>query len=362
LEQAEQLFTAAEAIGYGSRPLLAFYGLSQAGRALAAAANTDQWPLRGHGITASNLSDDLLGITVQNSGKPGSSGSFVRLAQLLGSGTLTKPVPIAAIWDSIPELARRPLRAVLDHRRRPALTVIKLELQTPPSRSDYLEGNWRYQLRVTGLPPHLSLAGNSTADLAELLADYPTLAGGQPPPSDDEDEGHLHAPPLFLDAADGISGSKVFDRIGESLYLGASSGVTVGDAVDLSWPVDATTGGVRLPPSSSPGQTPELYERLKRHVETQQLSRLRAAKIYRDPDVRWAFPVLGDQVPLHPLLAWWAALYALSMLARYQPREWIAHLDVDHSQHAVALEAALNEALDACPELLLRALAELSHD
>ena len=211
LEQAEQLFIAAEEIGYGSRPLLAFYGLSQAGRALAAAAHADQWILQGHGITANNLSDDLLRVSVQNSGKPGSSGSFVRLAQLLGSGTLTKPVPIVAIWDSIPELARRPLRADLDHERRPALAVIKLELQTPSGRSDYLEGNWRYQLRVTGLPPYLILAGTA-ADLAELLASYPMLAGGRPPPSDDEDEGHLHAPPLFLDAADGIGGPRVFGR------------------------------------------------------------------------------------------------------------------------------------------------------
>jgi hypothetical protein len=55
LEQAEQLFAAAESVTPATSPLLLFYGLSQAGRAVAAAAagrdNADKWQLRGHGIT-----------------------------------------------------------------------------------------------------------------------------------------------------------------------------------------------------------------------------------------------------------------------------------------------------------------------
>lgn len=38
LEQAEQMFRAAAGTGVATRPLLVFYGLSQAGRAIAAAA------------------------------------------------------------------------------------------------------------------------------------------------------------------------------------------------------------------------------------------------------------------------------------------------------------------------------------
>jgi hypothetical protein len=37
LQQAEQLFHAAREAGFASSPLLLFYGLSQAGRAIAAA-------------------------------------------------------------------------------------------------------------------------------------------------------------------------------------------------------------------------------------------------------------------------------------------------------------------------------------
>src|SRR5713226_8519062 len=53
LEQAEQLFTAAEAVGDATRPILLFYGLSQAGRAIAAAstdADSNHYRLSGHGI------------------------------------------------------------------------------------------------------------------------------------------------------------------------------------------------------------------------------------------------------------------------------------------------------------------------
>ncbi|MGW9316795.1 YaaC family protein [Streptomyces albidoflavus] len=38
LEQAQQMFRAAEGVGPQTRPLLVFYGLSQAGRAIAATA------------------------------------------------------------------------------------------------------------------------------------------------------------------------------------------------------------------------------------------------------------------------------------------------------------------------------------
>ena len=54
LEQAEQQLRAAASIGYDSRALNLFYGLSQGGRALAAAApnlHGQDWRLKGHGLT-----------------------------------------------------------------------------------------------------------------------------------------------------------------------------------------------------------------------------------------------------------------------------------------------------------------------
>ncbi len=42
----------------------------------------------------------------------------------------------------------------------------------------------------------------------------------------------------------------------------------------------------------------------------------------------------GTGQSMHPLMAWWAVLFTLSMLARYQPAEWAAHVDVDARQQA----------------------------
>ena len=50
---------------------------------------------------------------------------------------------------------------------------------------------------------------------------------------------------------------------------------------------------------------------------------------YLGDDDRYVFPSIGgDTHALHPLLAWWAVLFALSLLARYQPDTWTRYLDV----------------------------------
>lgn len=78
---------------------------------------------------------------------------------------------------------------------------------------------------------------------------------------------------------------------------------------------------------------------------------------YLGDDDRWVFPRLGGAgIPLHPLLAWWALLFALSMLARYCPASWTGHLDVDTRSTAVKLGSALSLAMDTCPQLILHAI------
>jgi hypothetical protein len=63
---------------------------------------------------------------------------------------------------------------------------------------------------------------------------------------------------------------------------------------------------------------------------------------------------------IHPLMAWWALLHSLSMLARYQPAEWSAQIDVDRSQYAVALENLLGEALAVVPTLIAEAIEKVA--
>ena len=57
LEQSEQQFLAARAVGVQSRPLNLLYGLSQAGRAVAAALTpeADDYQLKGHGISVESI-------------------------------------------------------------------------------------------------------------------------------------------------------------------------------------------------------------------------------------------------------------------------------------------------------------------
>ncbi|MGW9382434.1 YaaC family protein [Streptomyces albidoflavus] len=87
LEQAEQMFRAAAVVGPATRPLQVFYGLSQAGRAIAAAAvdlKGEDWRLYGHGIKASGFDKPFADIEIRTN--PATSrASFVRLSHLLNS-------------------------------------------------------------------------------------------------------------------------------------------------------------------------------------------------------------------------------------------------------------------------------------
>ena len=85
------------------------------------------------------------------------------------------------------------------------------------------------------------------------------------------------------------------------------------------------------------------------------------AQPYTNNDDLWLFPAMGGAaLPLHPLLSWWALLFALSMLARYESASWISHLDIDASPDAIKLRTALDLALDTCPQLVLAAIRSVS--
>jgi hypothetical protein len=77
MRQSEEFFTLADAASYEVRPVLLYYGLNQAVRALIACtvAPRDPYEVSGHGTTCSNLSNenDLGSLTVSSGGKPGGS-------------------------------------------------------------------------------------------------------------------------------------------------------------------------------------------------------------------------------------------------------------------------------------------------
>ncbi|MEE1806766.1 YaaC family protein [Streptomyces sp. BE133] len=76
---------------------------------------------------------------------------------------------------------------------------------------------------------------------------------------------------------------------------------------------------------------------------------------------RYFFPTIaGLPRELHPLMAWWVVLYALSMLARYQPAEWARLIDVDNSQHAIPIERILEQAMEHLPTLIAATIEEVA--
>jgi hypothetical protein len=294
LEQAEQLFDAADIVGYAARPILLFYGLSQAGRAIAAAstaADNNAYELAGHGIKVPTLGQrpplhELM--VVDDVG----GGSFIQLANLLRSGTLPDGAPLGQLWAIIPDLPG----PHLDTGTTSYLPWLRYRNVGVSER--VITG------RISELPPRLKSA--STAKVAAFLAGYPTLAGyisltslgdtGVPPRTDD----------------------------------------TLG--VFCKWRV-------------SENKDEQDYEIIED----------RLTQPYRGDSERFVFPALGGASrPLHPLLAWWALLFALSMLARYEPESWTSCMDRNTSANAVPLEAALDRALHTCPELISHAIQAVS--
>jgi len=149
LEQCEQLLRGAADLGYASRPLNLFYGLSQAGRAITAAWSPPQfgpqnsWRLAGHGITAAPLDRDPHELTVHATGKvlpnagPRPLPSFTAVARTLGSHNLQRPVKFVDLWAYLPEAADRPPPG--DNNR---WGPLRLEPSTQISEAPYTTNRW----------------------------------------------------------------------------------------------------------------------------------------------------------------------------------------------------------------------------
>lgn len=90
-------------------------------------------------------------------------------------------------------------------------------------------------------------------------------------------------------------------------------------------------------------------EKRSQHVAGDRLTRYRGR--------RMAFPTVAEEaVPLQPLMVWWAVLYVLSMLTRYEPAQWTELIDVNQCEQATAIEFVLDTALAAVPDLLDEAI------
>jgi len=70
---------------------------------------------------------------------------------------------------------------------------------------------------------------------------------------------------------------------------------------------------------------------------------------------RWWRPLVAG-VQMSDLTMWWALLFGLSMLARYEPAGWNAMLDLDSDPHAAHLVRLMDDAIEVLPALVLQVL------
>ncbi len=95
----------------------------------------------------------------------------------------------------------------------------------------------------------------------------------------------------------------------------------------------------------------------KQDVATASFAAVAASIGVRSRDGWRVYPSLdGGERPVHPLVVWWAVLFRLSMLARYEPEQWDRLTDVNSSRDAVPVEHLLREALSAVPALVFEVL------
>ncbi|MEV4968899.1 YaaC family protein [Streptomyces sp. NPDC024062] len=302
LEQAEQMFRAAAVVGPATRPLQVFYGLSQAGRAIAAAAvglKGEDWRLDGHGIRASGFDKPFADIEIRT-GPATSRGSFVRLSQLLDSPVWGKadPVRLEDVWDMLPVNLQYPLT---DRKRHPVLYT--------DHRGIYDDPHPLLCVPVCDIPGWV-IDDGSRVTLDAFFAKYPSLAQHH---EYVRRTAHPEGPPNFTRYDHG------------------------GGEVDVSW----------LMP-----QGPAVVEERREHLRG--LTRSHGQS-------HWFLPAISPagREP-HLLMAWWSVVYTLSMLARYEPASWAGLTSVDSNNHAVPIESLLKRAIDILPGLIAATVEEVS--
>jgi len=303
LEQAEQMFRAASTVDPATKPVLIYYGLNQAGRAIAAAAANagSDWQLRGHGLKARDL-DGPIGAVVLF-GDDTANGSFKRLSTILGSPVWDgrEAISLAELWDTLPGNWNWPLTPSVVRRIALPFTLHDWDQQTHPMFSAFMY-----------VPSSmLGAAGGRGQALRNLMAAYPQAAGFS------------------------------YVRAGDDPAADPNLSVADDGWVSVTLTFKVHDDGR----SASAGEHRAAFQAIaSRHSDGWHL-----------------VPVLGkNAAPLHPLMAWWGVMYTLSMLARYQPAEWGDHIDVDASTSAVAIEQLLARAMEELPRLIGHTINQVS--
>ncbi|WP_433274708.1 YaaC family protein [Actinosynnema sp. CS-041913] len=83
---------------------------------------------------------------------------------------------------------------------------------------------------------------------------------------------------------------------------------------------------------------------------------------YRSADDLVVTPTLGTMANgLHPFLALWSTLLALSSLARYEPASWSKLINIDRSAEANPIEHFLDEAVNSIAQTVRHVLTTIDY-
>jgi hypothetical protein len=290
LEQCEQFLAAASETGYATRPVQLFYALSQAGRAIVAAS-----PRVGNQawrVAGHGLTAGTSAVVAADvTVTAGKTGLFPAVASAMGAEGLVpgEPAALRELWPVLPETADVPLTGGA---MLPALLFFQ---------DGWPEAAAFARAEVAWIPRQVhDLYGQDRARIKGHLDSYPALRASTLPRS--QPMGGLE----WRSEKRGM-GLSVEWRDGTSLAL-----------------ADIKT------------------------LEDLAIARYRAA------DDTLVTPAIGSMATgLHPFLALWAVLLALSSLARYEPAIWSKMIDIDQSAEANPIEHLLEEAIESVPAAIL---------
>ncbi|MGZ3303803.1 MAG: YaaC family protein [Isosphaeraceae bacterium] len=312
LEQAEQFFSAAGSVGPATKPVLLFYGLSQATRSIAAASvstEEEAWRLPGgHGIKARAMQGvvnfGLASLTLQDRGR----GGFTVLAEILNAASLPSETRLGDLWCLLPDMRMAPLPGMGEG------TPLELQRLEPPTNVRFYVPSPRTTVIVSPLPRRIADTGLPNGIAISDL-------GG---PIEEQRQ----AATAYLNRYPSLRGWSFYQS--DPNPIGAM--ITSDDTCQVA---------IMLGESRN---------------EQEQIADV-ATKTFNYQGTAFAFPSVGDsELSTHPLLLWYAILYGLSMLSRYQPKEWSRLINIDLSEDASPIEGALDEAMRSLPQLILETL------
>jgi hypothetical protein len=292
--QFEEQFTAAKVVTEATRPLNLYYGLAQAGMAIAAAHADNPWSFSRHGLRLTNRDGELADMTIA----PEGDGGFQKVATATGSRLITGPVRLGALWASLPELTD-------------AGSLPGSGTPSPiPLAADETPAN----------VPSASVFPSGDVLERDLLADY---------------DRWLQRFREIMKAYPGTEGIVIPVRQDSISPPGSGA---------RNWRIDVTWLDAQSTDEIPAAELKEFFDKI--------------APEYRYEGDRYLRPAIDEDgtAPPSPLMTWWLLLYSFSILARYEPRKWAKLLDLDKTKTAVLLQYALAEALTVVPQLVLEAL------